>query len=58
MGRAQPDLLPAIEDEDDHDAGHPTASSPLTARPVIIRWISDVPSEMVSILERGAVSAG
>ena len=33
-------------------------SSPVTARPMIIRWISLVPSKMVKILAVGAVSAG
>jgi len=32
-------------------AGHRyRTSSPVTARPMIIRWISDVPSKMVKIL--------
>jgi hypothetical protein len=33
-------------------------SSPVTARPTIIRWISDVPSKMVKILAARAFSAG
>jgi hypothetical protein len=33
-------------------------SSPVTARPMIIRWISLVPSKMVKILAIGAVYAG
>jgi hypothetical protein len=33
-------------------------SSPVTARPMSIRWISDVPSKMVKIVDLGAVSAG
>lgn len=33
-------------------------SSPVTARPTSIRWISDVPSKMVKILAVGAVYAG
>jgi hypothetical protein len=33
-------------------------SSPVTVRPISIRWISDVPSKIVKILAVGAVSAG
>jgi hypothetical protein len=33
-------------------------SSPVTVRPISIRWISDVPSKIVKILAEGAVSAG
>jgi hypothetical protein len=33
-------------------------SNPVTARPMIIRWISDVPSKIVKILAIGAVYAG
>jgi hypothetical protein len=33
-------------------------SSPVTARPMIIRWISLVPSKIVKIVELGAVFAG
>jgi hypothetical protein len=33
-------------------------SSPVTARPMIIRWISDVPSKIVKIVDYGPVSAG
>jgi len=33
-------------------------SSPVTARPISIRWISDVPSKIVKIVDYGAVSAG
>jgi hypothetical protein len=33
-------------------------SSPVTARPISIRWISDVPSKIVKILAVRAVSAG
>jgi hypothetical protein len=33
-------------------------SRPVTARPMIMRWISDVPSKMVKILAMGAVYAG
>ena len=31
---------------------------PVTARPMIMRWISEVPSKMVKIVELAAVSAG
>ena len=33
-------------------------SSPVTVRPISIRWISEVPSKIVKILVRTAVSAG
>jgi hypothetical protein len=39
-------------------SGYYRTSSPVTARPMIIRWISDVPSKMVKILDYGAVSTG
>jgi hypothetical protein len=32
-------------------------SSPVTARPMIIRWVSDVPSKIAKILHLWAVSA-
>jgi hypothetical protein len=31
--------------------------SPVTARPMIMRWISEVPSKIVKIVDCGAVSA-
>jgi hypothetical protein len=33
-------------------------SSPVTVRPISIRWISLVPSKIVKIVDYGAVSAG
>jgi hypothetical protein len=33
-------------------------SRPVTARPMIMRWISEVPSKIVKIVDYGAVSAG
>lgn len=39
-------------------SGYYRTSSPVTALPMIIRWISDVPSKMVKILAVGAVYAG
>jgi hypothetical protein len=38
--------------------GYYRTSSPVTARPMIIRWISDVPSKIVKLVEVRAVSAG
>ncbi len=35
--------------------GDQRTSSPVTARPISMRWISDVPSKMVKILELRAV---
>jgi hypothetical protein len=32
--------------------------SPVTALPMIMRWISDVPSKIVKLMEVRAVSAG
>ena len=39
-------------------SGYYRTSSPVTALPMIMRWISDVPSKIVKLLEVGAVSAG
>jgi hypothetical protein len=38
--------------------GHYRTPSPVTALPMIMRWISDVPSKMVKLVEVRAVSAG
>jgi hypothetical protein len=38
--------------------GYYLTSSPVTALPMIMRWISDVPSKMVKLVEVRAVSAG
>jgi hypothetical protein len=38
--------------------GYYRTSSPVTALPMIMRWISDVPSKMVNLVEVRAVSAG
>jgi hypothetical protein len=38
--------------------GYHRTSSPVTALPMIMRWISDVPSKIVKLLEVRAVSAG
>jgi len=38
--------------------GYYRTSSPVTALPMIMRWISDVPSKIVKLLEVRAVSAG
>jgi len=38
--------------------GYYRTSSPVTALPMIIRWISDVPSKMVKLVEVRAASAG
>jgi hypothetical protein len=38
--------------------GYQRMSSPVTALPMIIRWISDVPSKIVNLVELRAVSAG
>ena len=50
---------PALRVSDRHirRSGYLTCR-PVTARPMIIRWISDVPSKMVKILAIGAVYAG
>jgi hypothetical protein len=40
-----------------HSSGNLT-SSPVTDQPMIIRWISDVPSKIVKIVDYGAVYAG
>jgi hypothetical protein len=40
-----------------HSSGNLT-SSPVTDQPMIIRWISDVPSKIVKILDYGTISAG
>jgi hypothetical protein len=39
-------------------SGYYRTSSPVTALPMIMRWISDVPSKIVKLLEVRAVSAG
>ena len=39
-----------------HSSGNLT-SSPVTDQPMIIRWISDVPSKIVKILDYGTISA-
>jgi hypothetical protein len=39
-------------------SGYYRTSSPVTALPMIMRWISDVPSKMVKLVEARAVSAG
>jgi hypothetical protein len=38
--------------------GYYRTSSPVTALPMIMRWISDVPSKIVKLVEVLAVSAG
>jgi len=38
--------------------GYYRTSSPVTALPMIMRWISDVPSKIVKLMEVRAVSAG
>jgi hypothetical protein len=38
--------------------GYYRTSSPVTALPMIMRWISDVPSKIVKLVEVQAVSAG
>jgi hypothetical protein len=38
--------------------GYYRTSSPVTALPMIMRWISDVPSKIVKVVEVRAVSAG
>jgi hypothetical protein len=38
--------------------GYYRTSSPVTAPPMIMRWISDAPSKMVKLVEVRAVSAG
>src|SRR5258708_34052727 len=38
--------------------GYQRTSSPVTALPMIMRWISDVPSKIVKFVEGRAVSAG
>jgi hypothetical protein len=38
--------------------GYYRTSSPVTALPMIMRWISDVPSKIVKLVEARAVSAG
>jgi hypothetical protein len=39
-------------------SGYYRTSSPVTALPMIMRWISDVPSKIVKLVEVQAVSAG
>jgi hypothetical protein len=39
-------------------SGYYRTSSPVTALPMIVRWISDVPSKIVKLMEVGAVCAG
>jgi hypothetical protein len=39
-------------------SGYYRTSSPVTALPMIMRWISDVPSKIVKLVEVKAVSAG
>ena len=41
---------PQVDDRYIRSSGYLT-SSPVTARPISIRWISDVPSKIVKILE-------
>ena len=38
--------------------GYYRTSNPVTALPMIMRWISDVPSKIVKLLDVRAVSAG
>jgi hypothetical protein len=38
--------------------GYYRTSSPVTALPMIMRWISEVPSKIVKLMEVRAVSAG
>jgi hypothetical protein len=38
--------------------GYYRTSSPVTALPMIMRWISDVPSKIVKLVDVRAVSAG
>jgi hypothetical protein len=38
--------------------GYQRTSSPVTALPMIMRWISDVPSKMVKLMEVRPISAG
>jgi hypothetical protein len=38
--------------------GYYRTSRPVTALPMIMRWISDVPSKIVKLVEVRAVSAG
>jgi hypothetical protein len=38
--------------------GYHRTSRPVTALPMIMRWISDVPSKIVKLVEVQAVSAG
>jgi hypothetical protein len=61
MGRAWAARNPATAIQTPTTAvtcGYYRTSSPVTARPMIIRWISEVPSKMVKIVDYGAVSAG
>jgi hypothetical protein len=39
-------------------SGYYRTSSPVTVLPMIMRWISDVPSKIVKLVEVRAVSAG
>jgi hypothetical protein len=39
-------------------SGYYRTSSPVTALPMVMRWISDVPSKIVKLVEVRAVSAG
>jgi hypothetical protein len=39
-------------------SGYHRTSSPVTALPMIMRWISGVPSKIVKLVEVPAVSAG
>jgi hypothetical protein len=39
-------------------SGYYRTSSPVTALPMIMRWISDVPSKVVKLVDVRAVSAG
>jgi hypothetical protein len=39
-------------------SGHYRTLRLVTARPMIMRWISDVPSKIVKLVEVPAVSAG
>jgi len=41
-----------------HGCGYYRTSSPVTALPMIMRWISDVPSKIVKIVDARAVYAG
>jgi hypothetical protein len=52
------DIAPTRRERAVMTCGYYRTSSPVTAFPIIRRWISDMPSKMVKLVDVRAVSAG